>query len=90
MTDERTLAEQANAAAIKSVRDEKPASFTVGAYVKSNGQVGGGLTVDRTWKNGWGATAYARAWWNDTAVLPNAPKITGEAGFDVVKRFGEQ
>lgn len=67
-----------NAAA---VRTEKPASFTVGAYTDGHkGTVG--VTYDRKWWNGWGATAYARAWWTDAQVIPNTPQYGGEVGVE--------
>ena len=67
MTD--SLSQQANKAALDQVKADAPQSFTVGAHY--DGQtVSGGVSYDRKWSNGWGATAYMKAWWNDQAVLP--------------------
>lgn len=77
------------ASGLKQVRDEKPSQFTIGAY--TDGHVhSGALTFDRSWKNGWGATAYARAWWNDQAVIPGAPKFGGAIGVEGTKKFGDR
>lgn len=63
-----TLAEQGEAEVAK-VLAEKPHSFTVGAY--SDGKaVNAETTVSYHWSNGWGLTAYAKAWWNDASVTP--------------------
>jgi len=70
--------------AIADVRAGKPAAFTVGAYTDGR-TVRGELTIDRKWSNGWGLTAYARAWWNDVAVTPvaaNPSKFGGEVGVE--------
>ena len=76
-----SLAQQAHRAAIDAVT---PSQFTVGGYVR-NGRLVGGVTYSRTWKNGWGVTAYARAYWDDLPVSVGRPK--GEAGVEAVKRF---
>lgn len=69
--------EAATASELAKVKAETPASFTVGGSF--DGHVAtGGVTVDRKWSNGWGATAYAKAWWNDAPVIP-----TDRAGYVV-------
>lgn len=66
----KTLSEQANDAAIASVKADKPSAFTVGGHYDSEtGKVMGGITYDRTWKTGWGATAYLRGWYYDQPVI---------------------
>lgn len=79
-----SLRDQADKAAIDQVKAEKPEQFTVGAYINAAGQIQGVATYDRKWSNGWGLTAYAKAYWNDLPVTPH-PKL--EAGVEVVKRF---
>jgi hypothetical protein len=69
MSDQPSLRDQANKAALESVKADKPSSFTVGGHYDGN-RITGGATYQRTWKNGWGATAYARAWWEDKPVIP--------------------
>jgi hypothetical protein len=74
---------------VAKVQAEKPSSFTVGAFVDGR-TVGGQLSFDRKWSNGWGLTAYARAWWNDAAVIPvatPAPKGGFSAGADASFKF---
>lgn len=67
----QTLSEQANKAALEQVRAEKPSSFTVGAHADILARKAEAIiSYDRTWKSGWGATAYLKGWWNDTAVVP--------------------
>ncbi len=83
MTD--TIKDQANKAAIESVKADKPSSFTVGGWTDGR-YAEGGLTYQRTWKNGWGATAYAKAWWNDQPVVPT-DRFGYVVGADVVKKF---
>jgi len=79
-----TILESANEQALKEVRARQASQFTVGGYVL-NGKLVGGVTYDRTWKNGWGMTAYAKAYWDDLPVSVKRPK--GEAGIELVKRF---
>lgn len=80
-----SILEAANQAAIEEVRKAKPSQFTVGGYVK-DGKLVGGVTFDRTLKNGWGATAYIRAWWDDLPVsVKRKPNI--EAGGEISKTF---
>lgn len=67
MTD--SLSQQAHKAALDQVKAETPSQFRVGASYDGT-TVRGGISYDRTWKTGWGATAYLSAWWNDQAVLP--------------------
>lgn len=80
-----SILEAANQAAIDQVRKEKASQFTVGGYVK-DGKLQGGITYDRTLKNGWGATAYLKAWWDDLPVSVQR-KPTLEAGGEITKRF---
>lgn len=82
----QTLSEQANKAALDLVRAEKPQSFTVGGQFV-DGKLRGGLTYDRKFSNGWGLTAYARAWWDDATVSTHTKKPTIEAGSEITKRF---
>lgn len=78
-----SLLDQANKAALDAVRAEKPQSFTVGGSFDGTA-LQGGVTYDRKWSNGWGLTAYAKAWWKASAVTPNS-KV--EAGAEVTKRW---
>lgn len=57
----------------------KPQAFTVGGHFDGK-TVTGGVTYARTWANGWGATAYAKAWWSDQPV-------TVSAGVEVTKKW---
>lgn len=81
-----TLSEQANKAALDQVRAEKPQSFTVGGRFDGK-KIVGGITYDRRWSNGWGLTAYARAWWDDATVTTHTRRPKVEAGGELVKRF---
>jgi hypothetical protein len=85
------LLEAATEEALKQVRERKASSFTVGGYIK-DGQLVGGATFDRSWRNGLGLTAYLKAYWNDLpvsvgskSVTAHAPKV--EAGVELTKRF---
>lgn len=69
---------------VDQVRTEKPQQFTVGGYLAADGTITAAVTYDRKWSNGWGATAYIHAWWNDLNVTAH-PKF--EAGGEVVKKF---
>lgn len=64
-----SLSQQANKATIDQVKAETPNQFTVGGHYDGH-TVTGGVTFDRRWRNGLGATAYIRAWYNDAAVIP--------------------
>lgn len=82
---EGSLLEQANRAALESVKADKPQSFTVGGSFDGK-RIEGGITYDRKFSNGYGLTAYARAWWHDASVTPKLkPQI--EAGAEFVKKF---
>jgi hypothetical protein len=71
---------------IDAVKAETPSQFRVGATW--DGQVvSGGVSYDRSWKNGFGLTAYARAYWNDTAVIPTN-KYGVVVGAEGVWKFG--
>lgn len=81
-----SILEQANREAIDQVKAKTPTSFTVGAHY--DGKIlSGGLSFDRKWINGFGLTAYARAWWNDAAVLPQ-DKNGVVVGAEGVYKFG--
>ena len=82
----QSLSEQANQQAIEAVRTGKPSSFTVGGSVR-DGKLVGGVTYDRTYKNGWGLTAYAKAWWDDLPVSVGTKRPKVEAGAEIVKKF---
>lgn len=76
---------------VAKIRAEKPARFKVGAYTDGRHHRGE-VSIDRKWINGWGLTAYARAWWNDAAVIPvpaskPAPKFGGEVGIEGEYQF---
>lgn len=76
---------QKHAAELATVQAETPSSFTVGGTF--DGHVAtGGISVDRKWSNGWGATAYARAWWNDAPIIPT-DKFGYVVGAAVTKKF---
>ena len=79
-----SLLDQAHKLALDQTRAEKPQQFTIGAYVAADGTVRGVTTYDRTWRNGWGLTAYAKAYWHDLSVTAH-PKL--EAGVEARKSF---
>ena len=81
-----TLTDQANRAALKAVQAEKPSQFTVGGSFDGK-KLRGGVTYDRTWANGWGLTAYARAWWDDLPVSVGRKTLQTAVGVEAVKRF---
>ena len=81
-----TLSEQATKAALAQVQAERPSSFTVGGSFDGKTLMGG-VTYDRTWANGWGLTAYARAWWDDLPVSVGRKKLQTAVGVEAVKRF---
>ena len=89
MSDKPSILEQGkeHAKAIATVQQEAPSRFVVGGSF--DGQtVMGGVSYDRTWKNGWGATAYVKAWWTDSRVTPIPTAKTGVvAGAQVTKTF---
>lgn len=77
-----SILETAHAEAIKAVT---PDSFTVGGRFDGH-TFTGGVTIDRKWSNGWGASAYLRAWYNDAPVVPTS-KSGVIAGAEVTKKF---
>lgn len=81
-----SLLDQAHKAALDQVKAEKPSSFTVGGSFNGK-KLQGGVTFERTWKNGWGATAYALAWWDDLPVSTHTTKPKVSVGGEVSKRF---
>ena len=71
MNEDRLISESAQRQAQALAKDlAKPKGFTVGAT----------LTYERKWSNGFGLTAYARAWWDDAAVTPTA-EVGGRVKF---------
>lgn len=85
-TPRMTLAEQGEAEVTK-ILTTKPQKFTVSGFTDGKGAVGK-LTYSRKWSNGWGATAYAKAWWNDASVTPE--RGTGVAvGAEGSYQFGD-
>lgn len=85
MSDKPSILDLGNKSVIDSLKAEKPSKFTVGGSFNGR-QAEGGLTFNRTWKNGWGATAYAKAWWNDSAVVPT-DKFGYMVGGEAEKKF---
>lgn len=81
---EGSLLEQA----LANVKAEKPSQFTVGGSYNGK-RIEGGLTYDRKFSNGYGLTAYARAWWDDLPVSTHTPKPKPqiEAGAEFSKKF---
>lgn len=71
MEDDRkpSILDTGNEAILEAVKKEKPSKFTVGGSFNGK-QASGGLTYDRKWANGWGATAYAKAYWNQKPIVP--------------------
>lgn len=82
MASDRPLTE----AAIAAVKRDTPSQFTVGGTFDGKKLVGG-VTYDRTWANGWGATAYLRAWWDDLPVSVGKRRPSVEAGVLVKRQF---
>jgi hypothetical protein len=77
--------EEASEKELAKVKAEKPNSFTVGAHADILARKGEAtISYDRRWYNGWGATAYIKGWYNDTAVVPQAKRgvtIGGEGSY---------
>lgn len=83
-----SILEQANAAEIARIKAAAPSQFVVGGTFDGH-KVSGGVSFQRTWKNGWGATAYAKAWWQDASVTPIATPQSGVVvGVEGIKKFG--
>jgi hypothetical protein len=80
-----TLLQQANQAAIDSVKADKPSQFTVGG-VWDGDKLTGGVTFDRKWTNGWGLTGYLKAWYDDKPIVPTE-KTGVVVGFEGTRRF---
>jgi len=79
---DKTLSEQAKAMVV-------PHSFRVGATLVKEGdgvRAEGGISYDRTAKNLWGVSAYAKAYWEDKPLVP-VDKFGYVIGFDVKKEF---
>lgn len=86
-TPRMTLREQGEAEVAKVIAT-KPSRFTVGAYTDGKGVVASS-TYSRKWSNGWGATAYAKAWWNDTSVTPGHTSSGAVIGAEGSYEFGK-
>jgi len=82
-----TLTEQAEALAkeLATVKQDAPARFVVGGRIEGR-KVTGGISFDRRWQNGWGATAYARAFWDDQPILP-VDRFGYIIGGEITKKF---
>ena len=71
----------------KIVKEQAPAQFRVGATADIlNRKAEAIISYDRKWSNLWGVTAYAKAYWNDQAVIP-ADKFGAVIGAEVTKKF---
>lgn len=70
---------------IEKVKLELPSQFKVGAYFDGQ-RASGGATYDRSWKNGFGLTAYAKAYWHDAPVIPT-DRFGYVVGVEVTKKF---
>lgn len=84
----QTLSDQAHKAALAQVRAETPSRFTVGGHYDGK-TLTGGVTFDRSWVNGWGLSAYAKAWWDDLPVTTHTPKSKPQmrVGVEATYRF---
>ncbi len=80
-----SLSEQAHKKALEQVRAEKPHAFTVGGSFDGK-QATGGITYERKWSNGWGLTAYAKAYWHDAPIVPT-DQSGYVAGAELTKKF---
>lgn len=87
MSDERkpSILDTGNEAMIEAIRKEKPSKFTVGGTYNGT-QASGGVTYDRKLANGFGFTAYAKAWMNQKPIVPT-DKFGYVVGFEVSKDF---
>lgn len=56
--------------------------LTFDASVTEGRDVSVEVSVNRSWRNGWGLAAYGKAWWKGADV-----KVQGEAGVSVTKDF---
>lgn len=78
-----SLLDKFHKAAIDSVKTDTPQSFTVGAHADILAKKGEAtVSYNRTIWNGFGATAYLKGWWNDTAVVPSEKRglVVGAEG----------
>lgn len=83
----RKQLEEESAKELSKVKSETPSQFVVGGTFDGH-RVTGGLSYNRSWKNGWGATAYAKAWWQDQSVTAVGESQTGGViGVEGVKKF---
>lgn len=87
MSDERkpSILDIGNEQILDAVKKEKPSKFTVGGTYNGR-QASGGITYDRKLSNGWGATAYAKAWLDQKPVIPT-DKFGYVIGWEVSKDF---
>ena len=88
MSDERkpSILDTGNEAMVEAVRKDRPSKFTVGGQYNGK-QASGGITYDRKIWNGFGATAYAKAYWNQKPVVPT-DKFGFVIGGEISKEFG--
>lgn len=82
-----TITEQAvkHATDLAKVKTEAPSRFVVGGTIEGR-RVTGGLSYSRSWRTGWGAVAFARAWYDDAPVIPT-DKFGYVIGGELVKEF---
>jgi len=75
-------------AEVARILKEKPNKFTVSGFTDGKGGLAK-ASYNRKWSNGWGATAYAKAWWNDASVTPERSSgvaVGGEGSYE----FGDR
>lgn len=70
---------------LAKVKTDAPSRFVVGGTIEGR-KVTGGISFQRSWSNGWGATAYARAFWTDQPIIPT-DKYGYVIGGEIVKTF---
>jgi len=59
-----------------ALAEVKPSQFTVGGHFDGK-TVTGGVSYDRRWQNGWGLTAYMKAYWTNAPVIPQKGVTAG-------------
>jgi len=74
---------------LDKVKKEKPSEFVIGGTWDGHTATGK-TSYEYSWKNGWGAVAYAKAWYHDASVTPVGQKqFGGEVGGEVTKKLGK-
>jgi len=68
-----------------ALAEVKPSQFVIGGHYDGT-TVTGGIAFQRSWQNGYGLTAYLKAYWNDLPVTVER-KHQIVAGVEFVKRF---